>query len=58
MFTFSFFVDLTHFFRVESKSDGKVPQGTYLLSSLQSLPDSADMGRDSASEERISGSFR
>ena len=37
---------------------GKVPKGTYLLSSLQSLPDSAEMGRDSVSEERISGSFR
>ena len=35
-----------------------MPKGTYLLSSLQSLPDSAEMGRDSVSEERISGSFR
>ena len=35
-----------------------MPKGTYLLISLQSLPDSAEMGRDSVSEERISGSFR
>ena len=45
-------------FKVESKSVGKVPKGTYLWSSLQSLPDSAEMGRNSVSEERISKSFR
>ena len=45
------------FFEVESKSVGKVPKGTYLLSSLQSLPNAAELGRDSVSEERITGSF-
>ena len=45
------------FFEVESKSIGRVPKGTYLLSSLQSLPNSAELGRDSVSEERITGSF-
>ena len=34
-----------------------MPKGTYLLSSLQSLPNAAELGRDSVSEERITGSF-
>ena len=58
MFTFSFFVGLTNFFRLKASLSVNGQKVRTVLSSLQSLPSSAELGRDSVSEERMSESFR
>ena len=58
MFTFSFFVGLTHFFRLKASLSVNGPKGTYCTEFPSVSSSSAELGRDSVSEEGMSENVR